>query len=419
MAVEQENDSELKSLIEPGKDSLKFSRLPIPGSTKFMYCNVDGTNIRPYVPVNHRDIVMRKLHNLAHPSIRATRKLVSERYVWPALAKDVAEFVRGCLQCQKVKSNKYTSAPLSNYDVTDKRFQHINIDLIGPLPTSGGNRYCLTCIDRFSRWPTAIPIPDISAHTVALAFISGWVASYGVPECITTDLGKQFQSSLFKELTTILGIRHLRTTAYHPQANGMIERWHRTLKNAIKCYASKDWSFILPLVLLGLRTTVKLDIGVSPAELLYGTQLRLPGEFWSESKSKVSQTEFVQQLRRAMADLRCPKTSWHTTKDHYVDPDLNSCKFVFVRVDRVRKPLEAAFEGPFEVEKRYKKYFVIKRGNSKDKVTVDRIKPAKTYRCDVQEPRKESQDNQETEGMEPPLKVTRYGRRVKFPNFSN
>ena len=83
----------------------------------------------------HIERVMRKLHNLVHPSVRATRKLVMDRFVWPGVARYVAKFVRSCLQCQKVKITGRNSAPLSNYDTFDKRFQHVNIDLIGPLPT--------------------------------------------------------------------------------------------------------------------------------------------------------------------------------------------------------------------------------------------------------------------------------------------
>lgn len=256
-----------------------------------------------------------------------------------------------------------------------------------------------------------------------LNILTGWIALYGVPERVTTDLGRQFESNLFKELTKTLGIHHLRTAAYHPQANGMIERWHRTLKNAIRCYATKDWSFVLPLVLLGLRTTVKLDIGASPAELLYGAQLRLPGEFWTHSKREDSQTEFVQKLRRAMSELRSPNQSWHSSKNFFVDPNLANCKFVFVRVDRVRKPLEPAFEGPFEVAKRYTKYFVVKRGKKGDKISIDRLKPAKVFSNETHESSKKQEVHpvaDEVPGTEKESSmpvVTRYGRRVKFPNY--
>lgn len=431
MAAEQETDDELKSLLEPGKNSsLKLTLLQIPDTKQQLYCNVDGKHVRPYVPLRQRELVLKKLHSLSHPGIRAMRRLVMDRYVWPGIRKDVATFVRSCIPCQRIKIGRHTTAPLEPYSAADKRFQHVNIDLIGPLPTSAGNRYCLTCIDRFSRWPTAIPIPDITAHTVATAFVNGWIALYGVPEKITTDLGRQFVSSLFEELTNTFGIRHLRTTAYHPQANGMIERWHRTLKSSIKCYATNDWCFVLPLVLLGLRATVKPDIGASPAELLYGTQLRLPGEFFTQSKTKESQTEFVKKLRQAMSELRTAKPSWHSTEKPYIEPELQECKFVFVRTDRTRLPFEPPFEGPFEVEQRFKKYFVLKKGLRKEKVSIDRLKPARVFSNettkseDVYQSNNESQHKKEdaiessnASNNQPPVLTTRSGRRVKFPSF--
>lgn len=125
-------------------------------------------------------------------------------------------------------------------------------------------------------------------------------------------LGRQFESTLFAELNLLLGVDHFRTTPRHPQSNGIVERFHRTLKAAITCRGSSDWFSELPIVLLGLRSAFKEDIQASPAEMLYGTTIRLPGEFFVES-SKPYTTDFVTSLKQNMRDLRPTATAHHTS----------------------------------------------------------------------------------------------------------
>ena len=99
-----------------------------------------------------------------------------------------------------------------------------------------------------SRWPEAIPIPDMTAETIARTFVARWVAVFRAPTTITTDRGRQFESALFLELTNLLGTNRIRTTSYHPASNGLVERLHRQLKAAIKTHNNTRWTEVLPLV---------------------------------------------------------------------------------------------------------------------------------------------------------------------------
>ncbi|BES90713.1 Reverse transcriptase (RNA-dependent DNA polymerase) [Nesidiocoris tenuis] len=161
----------------------------------------------------------------------------------------------------------------------DERFSVVHIDLVGPLPPSDGYLYFLSMIDRYTNWMEAIPLTNITAETVAQAVYENWIVRFGIPSSIISDQGRQFEATLFKNLSSLCGIQLRRTTAYHPQCNGKAERLHRTLKTAIRANGSLKWSRTLPTVLLGLRAAFNPDSGVSIAEMVYGTTIKLPGEF--------------------------------------------------------------------------------------------------------------------------------------------
>ena len=120
---------------------------------------------------------------------------------------------------------------------------------------------------------------DISTSTLAAAFINGWVSRFGVPAVLTSDRGAQFTSAFWAEMCQLLGIKHQLTTAYRPQANGLVERFHRRLKESLRArLAGSDWINHLHWVLLGMRTTPREDSGTSPAQHALGTPLLVPGQ---------------------------------------------------------------------------------------------------------------------------------------------
>ena len=267
-------------------------------------------------------------------------------------------------------------------------------------------------MDRFSRWPEAIPLTHITAEAVAEAFLHGWISRFGVPSTIITDRGRQFESQLWNMLMTFLGTKRARTTAYHPQSNGMVERFHRQLKAALKTQPQPDaWMDALPLVMLGIRTALKEDISSTAAEMLYGTTLRLPGEFFTPSQTNTlpDPSNFVSNLRAHMQTIRSPPPR-PTQRDNKTIDGLSTATHIFIRHDAVRKPLQPPYDGPYPVIKRMDKYFTIDINGRHDTVSVDLLKPA-YLDIDTDCVHPTAPPNT------PPCRTTRSGRRVHFPRY--
>ena len=132
------------------------------------------------------------------------------------MKRDIKCWCRECHDCSASKVDRHTKAPLGSFEPPDRRFGDIHVDLVGILPSSEDQRYLFTIVDRYSRWPEAIPIPN------AKTLLRSWFSRFGVPDSITSDRGPQFVSNLWRELDNLLGVKTERTTSYHPQANGIL-----------------------------------------------------------------------------------------------------------------------------------------------------------------------------------------------------
>ena len=290
--------------------------------------------------------------------------------------KDIKHWVRTCIHCQRGKVHQHTTSPIGHFKPPDTRFSHVHIDLVGPLPSCRGFTHLLTCVDRFTRWPEAIPLKNTSSDTIVRKFFDRWVTHFGCPTTITTDRGAQFESLLFTRLTNLLGSTRIRTTAYHPAANGMVERFHRQLKAALSTHDPARWVDALPVVLLGIRTALKTDLDCSAAELVYGTTLRLPGDLIApNSTNQFPSPDFVSELTDRLRNLR-PTSPRIPQRKTYIPPGLKSSSQVFVRHDAIRKPLQPPYDGPFKVLRRHDKHYTISRNGKDDTVSIDRLKPA-------------------------------------------
>nr|VZI00481.1 unnamed protein product [Spirometra erinaceieuropaei] len=351
---------------------LQLQELPLTTGNGTILCDVSTPSHRPFVPPSLRRKVFSSLHNLSHPGSRATDKLVSDRFVWPGMHKDLKAWTRACIACQRSKIQRHNKAPIGTFPGPGARFSHVHPDIVGLLPLSNGCSYLLTCVDRFTRWPEAIPLPYIAAPTVVKALLSRWVAIFGAPSTITTDRGAQFESNLFQSLISFLGCTRIRTTAYHP-----VERFHRQLKASLRAAADpENLTDHLPLVLLGIRSALKPDLDCSATELVFGATVRLPGKMISPTPQGAVEdpTNLLHRLRQFMRTLSpVPLTS--SASPSYLEKDLATCSHVYLRCARVRRPLEPPDDGPFRVISRGTKNFRIQRG-TREVVSVDRLKAA-------------------------------------------
>ncbi|XP_063232212.1 uncharacterized protein LOC134536428 [Bacillus rossius redtenbacheri] len=281
-------------------------------------------------------------------------------------------------------------------------------------------------VDCFTRWPEAVPVANIEAATVARAFYTTWVACFGAPLRATTDQGRQFTSSLFAALATLVGMTHLQTTAYHAASNGMVERLHRSLNAAIRCHATKHWVDVLPTVLLGIRATWQDDLHASTAKLVYSQPLRLPGEFLGEHPNapRVDASGLVMDLRLHFQDLRPVSGSWHGGTMLFVFRDLPTATEDFVRCEMQKGSLHAPYEGLYPILGRAPKTATLLMHGRRSTVSIDRLKPA--YVLANQNPPATAapppaaapppQQHRGPTATAPAPPVMRTGRRVCFPD---
>lgn len=376
MSEAQRIDPWIQQLNGAEHSSLQVVSVDIPDSQKTLLVDVSHGKCRPLVPASFRKQVFDALHSLSHPGIKTSQKLVSERFVWAGMKSDVKRFASCCQACQQSKIQRHNRAPPHRFELPSERFQHVHIDLVGKLPESGGYSYLLTIICRYTRHMECVPLSEITAKACADAFLLHWVSRFGAPQVITTDRGRQFTSNLWTEMCEFLGAKHCPTCSFRPESNGMIERMHRTLKTALRCYDNPtSWYSNLGLVLLGMRAMVKEDLGVSSAELTLGTTLRIPGEFFTSERETTPQTDYSKQLVRFMRTLRPIPPRDPSKRAYFVDEKLKECTHVFVRNEAAKTSLDRAYTGPFKVLGREEKYFTLElSGDRIDNVSINRLK---------------------------------------------
>ena len=320
------------------------------------------------IPKQHREAVLRLAHEIplaGHLGKKKTVERILQRFYWPTLYRDVAEWCRTCEQCQKHSAVKNLRAPLVPLPVIEEPFTRIAMDIVGPLPRSStGNKYILVVCDYATRYPEAIPMRTVDAEHVAEELVTMF-ARVGVPREILTDQGTNFMSKLLAELYNLLHIHPIRTSPY-PQTDGLVERFNGTLKSMLRKTAleGKDWDKLLPYLLFAYREVPQATTGFSPFELMYGRHVRGPldilKETWKASKrsgeSVISYVLTVQKKLAMMSELvseNCKEAQM--TQKRWYDQSARKREFmegdqVLVLLPTVTNKLMAKWQGPYCVK---------------------------------------------------------------------
>ena len=379
---EQNKDAEIRNLYQHALDEADISTVPrcyflkegvlmrkwrpptIPASQEW---NVIYQII---IPQKYRETVLSLAHDTpmaGHMGVGKTHRRVLQYFYWPGISRDIKQYCRSCRVCQSVgKPNQNPAvAPLKPISVAGEPFSHVIIDCVGPLPkTREGNQYLLTIMCGNTRFPEAFPLWNIKAPKIVKALIK-FFTLFGLPQSVQSDQGSNFMSGLFQEVMFQLGVKQFKSSAYHPQSQGALERFHQTLKSMIRTYCfqeKKDWDEGIPLLLFAVREAVQTSLGFSPFELVFGHNprgpLKLLKEAWlNEDHSnslltRISDVRFKLQKANRFAQENMKNAQLHMKT--WYDKKARARSFkpgekVMVLLPLHGNPLQARFCGPFTI----------------------------------------------------------------------
>ncbi|KAJ8040086.1 hypothetical protein HOLleu_14281 [Holothuria leucospilota] len=326
------------------------------------------------VPRTYRREILSIAHEMpfaGHLGVNKTYHRILNHFYWPKLKSDVAKFCKTCHSCQMVgKPNQnIPAAPLKPIPAFEEPFSRVIIDCVGPLPKSrAGHQYILTIMCASTRFPEAIPLRNIKARTVLQALLK-FFTLFGLPKEIQSDQGSNFMSTVFQQMLYELGIDQIKSSAYHPESQGALERFHQTLKNMLKTYChdnERDWDEGIPFVMFAARESIQESLGFSPFELVFGHTVRGPlkllKEKWlSDPGEDIHLLDYVSRFKDRLhgACELAQENLRHSQKKMKAWYDKTTVKREFKPGDKVLvflpvsgQPLQARFQGPYVIERK-------------------------------------------------------------------
>uniref|UniRef100_A0A669D272 Gypsy retrotransposon integrase-like protein 1 n=1 Tax=Oreochromis niloticus TaxID=8128 RepID=A0A669D272_ORENI len=294
---------------------------------------------------------------------------IASRFVWPGMYTELQQFCKSCQICQLTLNKGVARAHLQPLPVIETPFERIGMDVVGPLErSSSGNRYILVICDYATRYPEAFPLRSVKARQVANCLLQLF-SRVGIAKEVLTDCGTNFQSKFLQQVYRLLGIKGIKTTPYHPQSDGLVERFNQTLKNMLRKFVTEtgsDWDQWLPYLLFAYREVPQASTGFSPFELLYGRQVRGPLDLLKEQwenpepdgdnviayvlkmRERLEQMSMLAQQNMKMAQNK--QKTWYDKKAR--ERTFQPGQQVLLLLPTTDSKLLARWQGPYKITKR-------------------------------------------------------------------
>lgn len=328
-----------------------------------------------------------------HSGFNRTYNRIKEIYFWPSLKSDVRDYVRNCISCQRNKTNfNPTKQPMEITSTSDKPFQKLAIDIVGPLPlTEAGNRFILTAQDDLTKYSFAEPLPNHESLTIAKT-LTKIFTTFGIPKSILSDQGSDFMSQLMKDLTNLFKTKHISTTPYHPQSNGALERSHLTLKDYLKHYIKveqNDWDEYVQFAMFSYNTAVHKSTKHTPYELLFGRLAYLPSSITQDPKFHYTYDDYIKSLqnklnhsfkvaRDNLIESKVKSKTYHDSKTNSVTFKANDLVWLINKATKFNrsKKLSPNFKGPYKIlEINSNKTAILEIGKKQVRYHTNMLKP--------------------------------------------
>ncbi len=309
---ELQEDNSLKEWRELGDRKERGFRWKGSTLVRGMYVTWDEYRDVIVLPKSYRERVKVLGHDKnGHLGADKVAKMVGKYFAWPGMAREIINYCRSCEKCQIRSKYKPRRAPAVERPILAEPFESVAIDLVGPLPKGkGGNRYILTYVCLATKWPEAVPLRSITAKAVVDGLWSIFSRT-SIPERILTDQGSQFCGKVMCQLCEQLGIDKVRTSPYHPETNGAVERMHGTMKSILgKCIDDGlDWVEQVCFVLFVLRQMPHADSEYSPFDMVYGFRVRTPLDalyhgLYEVEAEKLNVCEWVTRMAERLENVR-------------------------------------------------------------------------------------------------------------------